>query len=186
MFAARHGQCSGDPLRAGVRCTQVRHARNLPTTLYRSVGLNWHTTCCDVRLLGATPLVDGTVTGDSPCRIDLRLRPDSSDLRVRCQLPDSEVPAGIENRPAECLHIDGNTRSTCVDELGAHVQGWPWAARCLLGAERELVDHGRRAICVHHRQPDMPAHVDGVQLAGLLRFAEFLQALRRVCGDVVP
>ena len=173
-------------MRAGVRCTQVRHAGSLPAALRRAPDHHRRPARGHLRLLRADPRLHGAVAGDRPRRGHLRLRPDPADLRVRHQLPHPEVHAGAEHRAAQRLHLRRHARAARAAELGRRLQGRPRPARRLAGAQHQLVGHRRGAVRLHRHQPDVPAHLDGLHLAGVRRPLGLPQALGGVRRDALP
>ena len=186
VVAAGHGQRGGDALRASLRRPEVRHAGHLPATLGGAPVRHGGAAGRGLRLLGADPGVPGAVAGDRPRRLHLRLRPDPADLRVRHQLPDPEVHAGAEHRAPERLHLHRHAGAAPAPQLGRRLQGRPRPAGGLPRAQPQLVAHRRRAVRLHRRQPQVPPHLDGIHLPGLLRPVGLPQALRRVRRYALP
>ncbi|RWW90143.1 hypothetical protein BHE74_00000709 [Ensete ventricosum] len=182
---AGNGECGGDALRAGVRSPQIRYAGGIHAAVDGAADGHRRAAGGDLRLLAADPGAAGRVAGDRQGSVDLRLRADPADLRLRRQLSHPEVPAGAEHRCAERLHLCGHAGGAPAAELGGGVQDWPGPGGGVAGTQPVLVDHSGGPVRVHRHQPAVPVHVDGVHLAGLLRAARVLPALHGLRRDAV-
>ncbi|KAK4398110.1 protein DETOXIFICATION 40 [Sesamum angolense] len=103
--AARNGKCSRNFVRAGIRRTEVRDARSIYAEIDSPA--NGHRASPDdrIHILQAAPAPARRIPTGGLCVRAVRIRPDTANLRVRCQFPYTEVLAGAKHCECQCVYI---------------------------------------------------------------------------------
>ncbi|KAK4398108.1 protein DETOXIFICATION 40 [Sesamum angolense] len=97
--------CSRNLVRAGIRRTQIRDARSIYAEI--DSPSNGHGASPDARIpiLQAASAPARRIPAGGLCGHAVCLRPDTANLRVRCQFPYTEVLAGAKHCESQCIYI---------------------------------------------------------------------------------
>ncbi|KAK4491937.1 hypothetical protein RD792_002719 [Penstemon davidsonii] len=157
---------------AGVRCRSLRHAWRVPPTRHCGADPVQPPNHGGVRALTAAASPPRRIQTGGDVSVRIRVRLDSSDIRVRSEFSNTEVSPVAEHSGAERVDLSLDAGGAPVDELGCGVQDWIRVDWSFLGAELVVVDNSFGAVWVL------------VLVAGLLENPELSLDALSVCMSV--
>lgn len=165
--------------------SKVRNARHISTKINHPPNVGRFPPHFGVHLLRTSSNLSRRVPENRLRRRHLRLWPDPSNLCLRRQLPDPEIPPSSKHSDSKCIHISSDTSRTPLAELGGRVQDWAWASGRVAGAQPVVVDHCGGAVCIHLEKREVQAHVERFYVASVHRVVWILQIIGGVCSDAL-
>lgn len=136
-------------MRPSIRGSTLRYARGVPPKISNRTHHNRPASHPSLHILEATPTPARRASlGCIRCCI-LRIRPHPTNLRLRNQLPHSEVSPSTEYSGAKCLHFSIDPGIAPGLMLRCCVQDWGGLDWGIARFELVVVDHSCGPVCVH-------------------------------------
>lgn len=134
---------------ASLRSSEVRNARGLLAEIDDPALDNGNTLDRPVRLLGTDFDITGRISEDCVCGGGVRVWPNSSNLRLRRELPNPKIPSSSKHSGAERIYIRRNPIDSLLVELGSGLQGGARIAGGVVDVELVVVDYCDCTVCLY-------------------------------------
>ncbi|KAL8536003.1 hypothetical protein ACS0TY_011588 [Phlomoides rotata] len=145
---AVNGKRSGNAVRAGVRRSQIPHARNLYAEIGGPSIVDRNTPNDDLHILESKPSIARRIGVSHLRRRSVRLGANPLNLRLRSEFRDAKIPASAEHREPGRLHIGSGAYAPHFHDVGGVVRVPLGDVGGGAGAEFVMVDHRGGAVRV--------------------------------------
>lgn len=132
-----------------IRSTEIRNVGDIFPEIHNSINTNRNSPRRDLRILKTDPHIHRTIAGNSISGSNLRVRPNSPNLRLRSELSHTKIYAIAEHSGSERVHIGSDINRPRSRELDRRVQNWIGVIGGIVGIEHFLVDNCYWSVYLH-------------------------------------